>query len=84
MAQFGLARMRLVGSPWVRRAEAPIAGISGSLAEPSGEVIASIISTENRTDLGYESPPGVFETESRAGAAIAARWAPRSTRSHSG
>ena len=67
VAQFALARLRLVGAPWVRRTEAPIAGISGSLAEPSGEVIASIISTENRTDLGYESPPGVLEAVSRRG-----------------
>ena len=41
VARFALARMRLVGSSWVRRAGAPIAGISGSVAEPSGEVIAS-------------------------------------------
>ncbi len=67
VAQFALARLRLVGSPWVRRAEAPIAGISGSAAEPSGEVIASVISTENRTDLGYVSPPGVLEGVSRRG-----------------
>ncbi len=67
VAKFAVARLRLVGSPWVRRAEAPIAGISGSAAEPSGEVIASIVSTENRTDLGYESPPGVFEGVSRRG-----------------
>ena len=67
VARFALARLRLVGSPWVRRAEAPIAGISGAVAEPSGEVIASIVSTENRTDLGYESPPGVFEGVSRRG-----------------
>jgi Motility related/secretion protein len=61
VARFALARMRLVGSSWVRRAETPITGISGSLGNPTGEVIASVISTENRTDLGYESPPGVFE-----------------------
>lgn len=67
VARFALARLRLVGSPWVRRAEAPIAGISGAAAEPEGEVIASIISTENRTDLGYVSPPGVFEGVSRRG-----------------
>ena len=67
VAKFGLARLRLVGSPWVRRAEKPIAGISGSLAEPSGEVIASVISTENSTDLGYQSPPGVFGGVSRRG-----------------
>lgn len=67
VARFALARLRLVGSPWVRRSESPIAGISGSLGEPSGEVIASIVSTENRTDLGYESPPGVIESVSRVG-----------------
>lgn len=67
VARFALARLRLVGSPWVRRAEAPIAGISGAAEEPSGEVIASIVSTENRTDLGYESPPGVLEGVSRRG-----------------
>lgn len=67
VARFALARLRLVGSPWVRRAESPIAGISGSLGEPSGEVIASIVSTENRTDLGYESPPGVLESVSQRG-----------------
>ncbi|HYF39286.1 MAG TPA: cell surface protein SprA, partial [Gemmatimonadales bacterium] len=67
VARFGIARLRLVGSPWVRRAETPIAGISGSLSEPTGEVIASIVSTENKTDLGYESPPDVFEGVSRRG-----------------
>ncbi|HEX6435047.1 MAG TPA: hypothetical protein VFZ87_12425, partial [Gemmatimonadales bacterium] len=67
VARFGIARLRLVGSPWVRRAETPIAGISGSLAEPTGEVIASVVSTENETDLGYESPPGVFEGVQRRG-----------------
>jgi len=67
VAKFALARLRLVGSPWVRRAESPIAGISGSLGEPTGEVIASVVSTENQTDLGYESPPGVLEEVSRRG-----------------
>ena len=65
VTRFALARMRLVGSSWVRRAESPIAGLSGSLAEPSGEVIASVVSTENSSDLGYESPPGVIEAVSR-------------------
>ncbi|MGZ8397827.1 MAG: T9SS outer membrane translocon Sov/SprA [Gemmatimonadales bacterium] len=67
VGRFALARMRLVGSPWVRRAEAPIAGISGSAAEPSGEVIASVVSTENSTDLGYTSPPGVVGAVSQVG-----------------
>ena len=64
-----LARMRLVGSPWIKRAAAPIAGLSGSRAELSGEVIASVITTEN-TDLGYESPPGVLNEAERADAGL--------------
>ena len=67
VARFALARMRLVGSPWVRRTESPIVGISGSVAEPTGEVIASVVSTENNTDLGYESPPGVSQTTTQRG-----------------
>ncbi|HZI77535.1 MAG TPA: hypothetical protein VFD73_26545, partial [Gemmatimonadales bacterium] len=67
VARFAFARMRLVGSPWVRRAQSPIAGISGSSAKATGEVVASIVSTENRTDLGYESPPGVIEGVARRG-----------------
>jgi hypothetical protein len=61
VARFALARLRFVGSPWVRRSEKPITGIAGSLGNATGEVIASTVSTENRTDLGYESPPGVFQ-----------------------
>jgi motility/secretion related protein SprA len=67
VAQFALARMRLVGSPWVRRAERPITGLSGSATRPDGEVIVSVVSTENSTDLGYESPPDVVEAVSRRG-----------------
>jgi hypothetical protein len=67
VARFALARLKFVGSPWVRRAERPIAGLSGATAKPVGDVIASIISTENRGDLGYESPPGVLEGISKRG-----------------
>jgi len=55
-----LARMRLLGAPWLKRAERPLTGISGSLAVPRGEVVASIITTENQ-DLGYTSPPGITD-----------------------
>lgn len=57
-AFFGLARMRLVGSPWARRSDEPIASLAGATGSGTGEVIASTISTEN-TELGYTSPPGV-------------------------
>lgn len=59
VARIALARLRFIGSPWVRRSETPIAGLTGATGLPHGEVSASIISTENRTDLGYESPPGI-------------------------
>ena len=65
VARFGLARMRLVGSSWTRRAERPIAGLAGSIANPAGEIVASVVSTENKIDLGYESPPGVAELVQR-------------------
>ncbi len=58
---FALARMRLVGAPWVKRAGTPIAGLAGQGGAGHGEVIASVVSTENRTDLGYDPPPGVTD-----------------------
>ena len=67
IARIALARMRFIGSPWTRRADRPILGLSGSTAEPDGEVSVSVISTENRTDLGYESPPGIGDEVSRRG-----------------
>jgi motility/secretion related protein SprA len=65
VGKFALARMRLVGSSWTRRAERPIAGLAGSIAKPTGEIIASVVSTENSIDLGYDSPPGVAEAVQR-------------------
>jgi len=66
---FALARMRLEGAPWLKRAPTPIAGISGAEGEPRGEVIVSTVSTENR-DLGYRSPPGVTDAAANQGAGL--------------
>ena len=66
VARLAIARLRFVGSPWVRRAETPMAGLSGT-GLPHGDVSLSIVSTENRTDLGYESPPGVSDAVARRG-----------------
>ena len=57
VARFALARMRIVGAPWIRRAETPILGIAGSTGVSHGEVLTAVVSTEN-TELGYTSPPG--------------------------
>lgn len=58
---FALARMELVGAPWVKRATTPIVGIAGSQGSGQGEVVASTVTTENYRDLGYTSPPGVTD-----------------------
>ena len=67
IARLALARMRFLGSPWARRSDTPILGLSGSTGEPHGEVSASVVSTENRTDLGYVSPPGIGDNVARRG-----------------
>jgi hypothetical protein len=61
---FALSRVRLVGSSWVKRSDTPIAGIGGDRGTGIGEVIASVVSTENQ-DLGYTSPPGVTDQAGR-------------------
>jgi hypothetical protein len=62
-----LARVKLVGAPWVKRAGSPIPGLAGSRGAPHGEVIASVVTTENRDDLGYEPPPGVTDEGANRG-----------------
>jgi hypothetical protein len=59
--RLALARMRFVGAPWNRRAETPIAGLSGSTGLPHGDVVAAIVSTEN-VELGYTPPPGAINS----------------------
>jgi hypothetical protein len=58
VAQFAVARMRFLGSPWVRRSDRPVASLAGASSNPIGEVVASVISTEN-SELNYQSPPGI-------------------------
>ncbi len=65
-AQLAMARVRFLGSPWVRRADRPIVGLAGSTAKPTGELVVSTVSTEN-LELGYVSPPGVLSGLDRRG-----------------
>ncbi len=58
VARLALARMQFTGSQWSRRSDTPIAGIGGTIAQPHGQVLVSVVSTEN-TELGYTSPPGL-------------------------
>jgi hypothetical protein len=66
---FALSRVRLIGSSWVKRSDTPILGIGGDRGTGLGEVIASVVSTENQ-DLGYTSPPGVTDEAGRRDAAF--------------
>jgi hypothetical protein len=69
---FALARMRLLGAPWVKRDATPIPGLAGQQGGAHGEVVASVVTTENRDDLGYEPPPGVTDQGSSVGPSIGA------------
>ncbi|HEX2716565.1 MAG TPA: cell surface protein SprA, partial [Gemmatimonadaceae bacterium] len=58
-----VARLRLVGPPWLKRDERPLAGAGGdSTAALIGTVSASLIGTN---DPGYQSPPGVTDEAER-------------------
>lgn len=70
VVRFALARMRLVGAPWLARAEQPILGVSGSLGEPHGRVAVSTVSTEN-IELGYTSPPGLLSNVNQLSGSLA-------------
>ncbi|MDP3910778.1 MAG: cell surface protein SprA [Gemmatimonadales bacterium] len=61
---FAVSRVRLVGSSWVKRSDTPIYGIGGERGTGIGEVVAAVVSTENR-DLGYVPPPGVGDQAGR-------------------
>ena len=67
---FALARVRLIGSSWVKRSDTPIPGLAGDRGTGVGEVVASVVSTENR-DLGYTPPPGVTDAAGRRDAGFA-------------
>ncbi|HJU89893.1 MAG TPA: cell surface protein SprA [Gemmatimonadaceae bacterium] len=65
----GVARLRLVGAPWVKREDRALGGIGGTRPEGSGFVISSLIGTQDRdpaNNLFYDSPPGITdETDQR-------------------
>ncbi len=61
--QVPIARLRLTGAPWLKRAESGLRGI-GSETTGSGFVNAGVIGTQDRNIAGgisYESPPGVVD-----------------------
>ena len=62
--RIALARLRLVGAPWLKRGPEPLTGMAGdSTGTLGGYVIASVVGTLDSTAaLPYTAPPGVAET----------------------
>ncbi|HKS05138.1 MAG TPA: cell surface protein SprA [Gemmatimonadaceae bacterium] len=61
--QVPLVRLKLLGSPLIKRSDRTVQGIAGDLAT-QGFVLASVIGTQDRDtlrNLDYESPPGVTD-----------------------
>ncbi|MDP9178571.1 MAG: cell surface protein SprA, partial [Gemmatimonadota bacterium] len=62
-SQIALARLRLTGSPWIKRRETSLQGV-GAEQPGSGFVNAGVIGTQDRgltSGISYESPPGVVD-----------------------
>ncbi len=56
-----IAGLKLVGAPWIKRADVPIEGIGG-IRESTGYVVATLIGTQDSTaSIPYTPPPGVIE-----------------------
>ena len=61
--QVPIARLRLTGAPWIKRAESTLRGVGSEIAG-LGFVNAGVIGTQDRNLPGgitYESPPGVID-----------------------
>ena len=58
-----LARLRLVGAPWLKRSAEPLSGMAGdSSGTLGGYVVASVVgSLDSTNNLPYSPPPGVVE-----------------------
>jgi hypothetical protein len=57
-----ITRLRVIGAPWLKRADRPMSGVGGTTAAMMGTVIASTIGTQDRDStrgIFYEPPPGV-------------------------
>ncbi|MEP6763619.1 MAG: cell surface protein SprA [Gemmatimonadaceae bacterium] len=60
-----LTKLKLVGAPWLRRGDHPLAGVAGdsSIQNSTSYVISSLIGTQDSSSmLHFQPPPGVVET----------------------
>lgn len=70
-SMIALNRLRVVGAPWLKRADRPITGVGGLQTSLTGTVIASTIGTQDRDStrgIFYESPPGVVDEPEQSSA----------------
>ena len=61
-----IARLRLIGAPWLKREAEVLTGIAGD-ATAGGYVLTSLVGTQDRNSLGYQSPPGLEDESERLG-----------------
>lgn len=64
-----IGRLRVVGAPWLKRADRPLSGVAGAENALTGDVIATTIGTQDRDStrgIFYESPPGVTDAPETA------------------
>ncbi|HUQ83963.1 MAG TPA: cell surface protein SprA, partial [Gemmatimonadaceae bacterium] len=58
-----IARLRLVGAPWLKRSSRPLTGVAGEREQlGNGYVVAGVVGTADSTSgLPYEPPPGIID-----------------------
>ncbi|HSA55043.1 MAG TPA: hypothetical protein VLE53_05030, partial [Gemmatimonadaceae bacterium] len=79
-----LARLRVVGAGWLKRASRPLVGLGGEQQTLGGFVAATVIGTADRDStrgLVYEPPPGVTDEPELAGTPFGITGAPINERS---
>lgn len=79
-----IARLRVVGALWTKRAARPLRGLGGEEQTLGGYVIASVIGTQDRDStrgLIYEPPPGVTDEPELQGTVFGVAGAPINERS---
>jgi hypothetical protein len=72
-SMIGITRLRVIGAPWLKRADRPLHGVGGLETAPTGSVIATLIGTQDRDStrgVFYESPPGVSDLPDDASTAF--------------
>lgn len=73
-SMLGIARLRVVGAPWLKRASRPLRGVGGADESLTGSVVATVIGTQDRDStrgIFYDSPPGVSDLPDQSGAVFA-------------